>query len=296
MQEILKFVQAAAPDDGDRAPRKIAFKDLGFVSCSRTVAIKHVPFYDPCLILVLSGRKLLYEGRRAVVCEAGSAVTVPAPTSVNLRNEPDPSTKKYLALIVPLKVELFDRLSRSHGLLYEVKREPVGILKFDADETLCASLTHYLKTVGNAKLLAHRLMEILLILVTRHPSLWSYALYRENWSQRVRAVLSADLAKPWDIAAVCQRLATTESTLRRYLKREQTSFRELLYELRLSAALIQLLQTSLPIYRIAYDCGYRSVSRFTSNFHQRFGVPPKQFRESEQRRTSTRRSRAAPRG
>lgn len=290
MKEILKFVQAVAPDDGDRAPRKIALKELGFVSCSRTVAIKHVPFYDPCLILVLSGRKVLYEGRRAVVCEAGSAITVPAPTSVNLRNEPDAGTKKYLALIVPLKVELFDRLSRSHGMLYEVKREPVGILKFDADETLCASVAHYLKTVGNAKLLVHRLMEILLILVTRNPSLWTYALHREEWSRRVRAVLSADLARPWDIAAVCQRLATTESTLRRYLRREQTSFREIIHELRLSAALAQLLQTSLPVYRIAYDCGYQSVSRFTSNFHKRFGVAPKQFRESEQQRSTSQRS------
>jgi len=39
-----------------------------------------------------------------------------------------------------------------------------------------------------------------------------------------------------------------------------------------------LLQTSHPVYRIAYDCGYQSAPRFTTNFHKRFGLPPKALR------------------
>lgn len=279
MNNIIKMVEALLSDKS-AANRKSPLKNLGFVSCANTIHIKHVPFYDPCLILVLSGRKVLFEDQKPVYCEAGKIIAVPAPSSFDLRNEPDPRTKKYNAIIIPFKLDVLERLGRMHTLVHEVQRDPVGILKFDPDDTLYTSIEHYLTTLDNPKLLNHRLMEILLILVSNNTALLSYDLHRNSWSQRVRAVVAADLAQVWEISEVCSRLATTESTLRRNLKREDTSFRELLYELRLSSALMQLLQTTLPVYRVAYDCGYQSVSRFTSNFRKRFGVPPTQFRTS----------------
>jgi len=289
MNEIAKTIETLLAGAG-AANRKSPLKDLGFLSCASTVHIKHAPFYDPCLILVLSGTKTLFKDGKAVSCTAGSLLAVPGPSSFDLRNAPDPITKKYTALLIPFKVELIDRLIRSHNLVHEVRREPVNVIGFELDKTLHESIHHYLTTLGNAKLLNHRLMEILLVLATRNPALLSFGLHRVEWEGRVRAVLSADLARTWTLAEVCKQLATTESTLRRNLKREGMNFREVLYELRLASALTQLLQTSLPIYRIAYDCGYQSVSRFTSNFHKRFGVPPKQFRamasETEQSLTA----------
>lgn len=259
---------------------KSALTGLGFFSCTSTLDIKHVPFYDPCIILVLSGRKVLFERQKPVACEAGAVMTVPAPFSYDLRNEPDPRTKKYNALIIPFDPDHLDRLTRNYVLMHEVPQAPVGILKFAPDETLHTSIAHYLTTIGNAKLLAHRLMEILLVLATKRPELLAYSLQTNQWGRRTRAVLGSDLSHPWEMDEVCARLAATESTLRRNLKREDTSFREILYELRLTTALMQILQTSHPIYRVAYDCGYRSVSRFTSNFHKRFGIPPSQIRAS----------------
>lgn len=289
MNEIAKTIETLLAGAG-AANRKSPLKDLGFLSCASTVHIKHAPFYDPCLILVLSGTKTLFKDGKAESCTAGSLLAVPGPSSFDLRNAPDPITKKYTALLIPFKVELIDRLIRSHNLVHEVRREPVNVIGFELDKTLHESIHHYLTTLGNAKLLNHRLMEILLVLATRNPALLSFGLHRVEWEGRVRAVLSADLARTWTLAEVCKQLATTESTLRRNLKREGMNFREVLYELRLASALTQLLQTSLPIYRIAYDCGYQSVSRFTSNFHKRFGVPPKQFRamasETEQSLTA----------
>lgn len=278
MRDIVQLVDSLRSEGG--ANRKSPLKDLGFISCASAVHIRHVPFYDPCLILVLSGRKILFDGDAKVSAEAGTLLAVPGPSSFDLRNEPDPRTKQYSALVIPFKLELLERLTRSHNLLHEVQRQSVGILKYAPDDMLYSSIQHYLTTAGNARLLSHRLMEILLILATQKPELLSYALEQPTWSRRVRAMLAADLAQAWDIGTVCQRLATTESTLRRHLKREDTSFRELLYELRLATALMQLLQTSLPVYRIAYDCGYQSVSRFTSNFRKRFGLPPKALRAS----------------
>lgn len=265
---------------GSGAISKTALKHLGFFSCANRLDIKHVPFYEPCMILVLSGRKVLFENQTPVPCETGELLTVNGPSSHDLRNEPDPRTKRYRALLIPFKPEHLERLIRAYGLVHAVPSKPIGILKFSPDEELYASISHYLTTTGNARLLGHRLMEILLVLAARNPALLTYALQRGGWSGRVRALLSSDLAQPWEIGAVCGQLATTESTLRRHLKREETSFRELLQELRLTTALMQILQTPHPIHRIAYDCGYQSVSRFTSNFHKRFGLPPSQVRAS----------------
>ncbi len=279
MREIIEIIQPLRSADAP-ANSKARLKDLGFISCTNVVDIKHVPFYEPCATLVLSGSKSLYEHGMPVTAEAGSVLTVPAPGGYDLRNAPDPRSRKYEALIIPFTSKLLDQLIRSHGFLHEVRQADVAVLKFEADATLHRSIAHYLTTVGDPKLLEHRLMEILLILVGKNPKLLSYALYPPGWSQRVRAVLSQDLTHPWEIAEVCKRLATSESTLRRNLRSEDTSFRTVLHELRLSSALIQLMQTSLPIYRIAFDCGYQSVSRFTKNFHERFGLPPRQFREN----------------
>lgn len=279
MREIIEIIQplrlAGAP-----ANSKARLKDLGYFSCASTVDIRHVPFYEPCAILVLAGTKTLYEHGQPVTAEAGGVLTVPAPGSYDMRNAPDPRTRHYEALIIPFTARLLDQLIRSHGLLHEVRQGDVAVLKFAPDDTLHRSIAHYLTTVGDPRLLNHRLMEILLLLVGKNPGLLSYALQAPGWSQRVRAVLSQDLTHPWEIAEICTRLATSESTLRRNLRGEGVGFRTLLHELRLTSALVQLMQTSLPIYRIAFDCGYQSVSRFTKNFHARFGLPPRQFRES----------------
>ncbi len=121
----------------------------------------------------------------------------------------------------------------------------------------------YLTTPGDAKLLDHSLMETLLVLVARDPVLLSFGLHRELSAGARGAV--ADLAQPWNMGEVCKRLTTTESALCRNLSREGTSFRAVLQQLRLGAVLTQLLQVTHPVYRIAYDCGYRSVSRFAIN-------------------------------
>lgn len=281
MNDILALIESLGSKS--QSPNgKTPIAGFGFISCASRVHIRHAPFYTPCIILVLSGRKLI--GKMA--CEAGDVLTVPAPASYDLRNEPGARSGRYRALIIPFEHDDLERLRAAHAI--ESIRQPtsIGPLRYDGDAVLIDAVKHYLGSYDNARLLKHRLLEILLILVTKDRRLLAYPLAQENWAQRVRACLATDLAHAWSIGEVCKRLATSESALRRNLQRETTGFREVLRDLRLSTALTQLLQTSLPVYQIAYDCGYQSVSRFTSNFHKRFGLPPSALRlgmdESEQ--------------
>ncbi len=279
MKDILQTIESqAAGRSGGTG--KSPVKDLGFISCASHVYIRHVPFYDPCLILVLSGRKTVYDRRRPVVCHAGDILTVPAPASFDIRNEPDRRGDPYRALVIPFDNVLLERLAQAHEMHPAGRRGEIGVLHFARDEATLDSVRHYLASAGRGRLRTHRLMELLLLLADRDARLLAYALNRDSWGQRVRAVLATELAHAWSLREVCQRLATSESTLRRHLTREKTGFRALLHELRLTTALMRLLQTSQPVYRIAYDCGYQSVSRFSNNFHKRFGLPPSELRNS----------------
>ena len=278
-QEILRLLRALMPANID-PNGKWPVGALGYVSCGNTLHIRHVPFYEPCLITVLAGRKVVFEGSKSVVAETGQTITVPAPASYDIRNEPDPDSGKYRALIIPFKREQLQTTMQLHGLSSKTHALRSAIHRFDRDPFLLSSIGHYLAAADNQALLNHRLMEILLMLLSLDQRLTTYVYDQGNWGNRVRAILAQDLAHEWEIQEVCGRLATTESTLRRNLRKEATGFRDLLHDLRLSTALMHLLQTPHPINRIAYDCGYQSMSRFSNNFHKRFGLPPSQFRES----------------
>ena len=279
MQDILKYIGKLT--NGEHSPNaKTELKDLGFVSCANRVFVKHAPFYQPCLITVLSGRKILFKDSQEVICETGQTLAVPGPSSYDLRNEPDPVNRKYASLIIPFNAELLKSLQSAHNITYSHKKQDINILTFSEYSVLNDSIKHYLSALSSQTLITHRLMEILLVLIEQNPALLSFALLQETWSQQVRTVLATDLTCTWELPDVCDQLSTSESTLRRHLRKEGTNFRELLSELRLSSALMHLLQTTAPVQQIAYECGYQSVSRFSQNFHKRFGLPPDQFRES----------------
>lgn len=278
-QEILQLLRALTPANVD-PNGKWPVGALGYVSCGNTVHIRHVPMYEPCIVTVLAGRKLVFEAAGPIVVTTGQTITVPAPASYDIRNEPDPVSGKYRALIVPFKREQLQATMQLHALNGHASATRPATCHFKRDPLLLASISHYLAAADNQALLNHRLMEILLQLHSLDPRLGAYVYDHGNWGNRVRALVAEDLAHPWEIQEICARLATTESTLRRNLTKENTGFRELLHDLRLSTALMQLLQTQHPINRIAYDCGYQSMSRFSNNFHKRFGLPPSQFRET----------------
>lgn len=278
MKEILRRLESLQSGMDPNGKTKVG--PLGVISCGNTVHLRHVPFYEPCVILVLGGRKTLFAPGRQIACDAGTFIAVPAGSAVDLRNEPDARSGRYRALILPFGRDLLARACGARGLRGERLRARPEILTMDCDEQLRGAVLHYLDPAADGKLLEHRLMEILLILLNREPRLAAYALDGTSWADKVRLVVATDLARAWSIRLVCGRLAASESTLRRHLRDEKTGFREILQEQRLASALMQLLQTSLPVSRIALDCGYQSVSRFSTNFRRRFGVSPSQVQDT----------------
>jgi len=94
----------------------------------------------------------------------------------------------------------------------------------------------------------------------------------------VRQFIMLSPARAWTAQDVASRLALSVPTLRRRLREESQSFRQIVEEVRMAVALSQLQSTRLPIGEIALQCGYLSSSRFTARFRQHYGCLPKTLR------------------
>ena len=105
---------------------------------------------------------------------------------------------------------------------------------------------------------------------------------KASWKTKTLDLLQSDLARGWQISDVCQRLATSESSLRRHLQSEGTSFRELLEDSRLLAALGMLQESYRPIGHIALDVGYSNQGHFTERFKKRFAMSPSELRQTRE--------------
>jgi len=261
--------------DGCKTP----VSHFGQVACVKELRLRLVPFFEPCVIFVLSGIKHLGDE----VVNEGGCLAIPAPTNFHMGNTPNPTTGHYQALVFPFTPEDIDHVRDvliTNGTILPLERAHKNIVTYPFDADALDALDHYLQSgvTDSPARVQHRKREILLILAERDPRILTLAGGVPGWSQRLRTLFAEDPAHAWLMGDVCKHLAVTESTLRRALRKEDTSFREVLSEFRLSNALMAVLMSSAPIYQIAHDNGFQSVSRFTENFRKRFGTTPTDVR------------------
>jgi AraC-like DNA-binding protein len=77
---------------------------------------------------------------------------------------------------------------------------------------------------------------------------------------------------------VARRMATTESTLRRHLGAEGTSFRELLDQSRQEAARAYLADSKLSLTEVAFRLGFQNATSFFKQFKRWTGETPAEYR------------------
>jgi AraC-like DNA-binding protein len=95
---------------------------------------------------------------------------------------------------------------------------------------------------------------------------------------KVRETLLVNLARPTSFNAVARHLKMTTRTLRRKLREENTSFRELVDELRMQVAIKYLRDTDLTVEDIAFSLGFSEAANFRHAFRQWTKKTPSEFR------------------
>ncbi len=103
---------------------------------------------------------------------------------------------------------------------------------------------------------------------------------QESWTEWVTMMLNeAEDSQP-TLEELAGLLSISARTLDRYLKREESSFRDLAIEVRNRRARKFLLDGKLPVSQIAYRLGYTDVANFSRAFRRANGVSPSDFRGS----------------
>ena len=89
-----------------------------------------------------------------------------------------------------------------------------------------------------------------------------------------------------NIAYVAARLGFSEPTIRRRLKSEDTSFRQLLLKKRVAMAKRFLSETDMSILQISQKTGYSETASFSRVFLKETGQTPTKFRMSRKHQYS----------
>ncbi len=254
---------------------------LGIFHCRGIQKLREVPILQPFAILVVAGKKRAIIDHREIVVSAGELLLLPAGFTLWMENHPDTQSGIFVSLGMGFSAQTLARFRQQQispgdirPVWQSVAAEPV-ITAYHQWFQWCQQ--HPVEPV----IAGHRQLELLLLLAQAGLAGNLLLGATPSWKQRVVDLLSLRLSDPWKLSEVCSPLAVSESTLRRHLRAEQTSFREILEQTRLVNGLGLLQETCWPIARVAESVGYQSASRFSERFKQRFGMSPSELRRTQ---------------
>jgi AraC-like DNA-binding protein len=233
----------------------------------------NVPIAKPLLIVVLNGNKELgFNGE--LVCETGEFIFLSNNPAIDMRNIPE--GKEYFALLIEFDYQDFvgfqiNTLSK--------KKHYIG----KAEPALIKCLHQFIESSQWApkEVFSSRKREIITLLChLGHGAILSL-LANPQLKNRLHDMFIEKEGCELSVQEICQKLAMSESTLRRRLKLESTSVQEIKDRTRLGLGLHLLHASQHSIGIIADKCGYQSQSRFTERFKKQFGLTPSELRKTK---------------
>ena len=132
-------------------------------------------------------------------------------------------------------------------------------------------------TKGSAKFDKHLIPLLEHYLQLLEQDNYKPASFADNVNQLLPHCIEHDLA---NMSYIAGRLGFSEITVRRRLKNEGTSFRELLQRKRIAISKRLLIETKMNILGIAQKVGYSETASFSRAFQKETGKTPTQYRKS----------------
>lgn len=99
----------------------------------------------------------------------------------------------------------------------------------------------------------------------------------KTFTDKVRDLISKDVSKKWRLNNIADEFNISEVTVRKRLECENTSFHNVLMDLRMNRAIQLLHENERQIHQIARLIGISSQSYFIKLFKDYYGITPKQF-------------------
>lgn len=236
--------------------------------------ILNIPVAKPLLILVINGEKKIGKAFE-LTCHSGSFIFLSDNHSVHMRNIPNKN--KYLAVLIEFDQQDFEILPKVHS----GHKVDYFIGETTAKLEQCLKQFIEVSTWAPSAILSLRKKEILMLLYHLGHQDVLFMVGRPKVSHKIHDLLIKSKFHAVTTDKISATLAMSQSTLRRKLKSENTSIKEIKDRARLGLGLHLLQTTEQSINLIAEQCGYQSQSRFTENFKHRFGLTPTELRKTK---------------
>ncbi|NVK13893.1 MAG: AraC family transcriptional regulator [Rhodobacteraceae bacterium] len=244
--------------------------------------------YQPLLCLVLQGAKEVGTSTRTLTVSNGQSLLVSHSLPVTSRITIASHNCPYIALVLPLDLELLRELApnaplRSAGAL----QDPFSISLYPADEDLEKALTRYIEQceeeASRTVLAPITLQEIhARLLMGPHGDQLQKLLWHETTASRVFQAtqhIQANLSTAIAIADLAKRAGMSNSAFFEHFKSiTGTSPLQYQKDLRLLRARDALRSSNNKVSEVAFSVGYDSPAQFSREYARKFGISPKQDR------------------
>lgn len=98
--------------------------------------------------------------------------------------------------------------------------------------------------------------------------------------QKVKEMLISSIGQFPSLEQLAARFHISPRTLHRYLKNENTSYKEIVESVSSQLAKKYLVESDISIQEISYLLGYKDIANFRRAFKRWYGVPPSEYRNS----------------
>lgn len=233
----------------------------------------NVPIVKPLLIFVIKGDKEIGNTQK-VTCTSEQFIFLSNNSAINMRNIP--KDKAYFALLIEFEHEDFDNIPSA-------STQKPNYITGETTPTIQHCLEQFVESAAWAPqhIWSLRRKEILTLLYQLGYTDICSMKGKLSISQQVHQLCHeqsfSDITTPF----ICEKLAMSESTLRRKLKLENTNVQEIKDIAKLGLGLHLFQTTEQSVHLIAERCGYSSPSRFTERFKNHFGLTPSALRKTK---------------
>lgn len=106
---------------------------------------------------------------------------------------------------------------------------------------------------------------------------FSFFLSFFSMRHKISAIIKTDIRHQWRLKEISSALCLCASTVKKHLKKEETTFIKILTECRMQYAARMLLISNKNINSISAECGYNSASYFIMTFRNYYGLSPHHY-------------------
>ncbi|ABK50086.1 AraC family transcriptional regulator [Shewanella sp. BC20] len=238
-------------------------------------SLSRVPVHQPSIIRVIQGEKSLLWQDDALAVNAEQLLLLPAGSHISFVNRPMSGRYRAVQLLLPYELPSGVMLAATDRQI----PKPTQTISRSVDFAWNA-LLHSLTLALPTSVQMHYLAALLLSLPQQASVNWLYSHKPANVSQAVLGLLGQHPSAPWQQEDIADKLHMSSASLRRKLAQEDTSFRQLLAEVRLCQGLTLLQNSTDSVLQIALACGYLSAEKFSARFKQAFGLTPAAYRRT----------------